>query len=206
MPKKTNKSDIKAVADGVLDVIVHVDLSQEEQQKMFFEYALKKANEAKEKIEAGDGDALIQTLITWCLISKPMPIWLRNALYGRLHNYTNHKVASLDEAFNLKPKTHIKAKKRENDYSLAVWLNIKQLQKLGFPFDDAMLTCVGELYHIGRTKTYEFYSLQEERQGNKFYFGDEFTYENLSPKLWDIFDKLNSELPAKKRIKKNITP
>ena len=118
----------------------------------------------REKIESGDGTALLSALESVAMSDAAMPDWLATQVVRSIRNYTHHKTTTLDEAFNVKRPDGYRrqaAKDRWNKGVLVV-SDVIALIRAGRPVDDGMFEEVGSSRGVGKTTAKKWYYFHKD--------------------------------------------
>lgn len=158
-------------------------------------------HEARRKIDAGDGQELIEQLLTWCLIPEPMPRWLRDELFTRLWQFKTHSCRTLDEAFAVgRPKGYSqRAAQRQADISWQVFLGVSKLVEAGVQLSNVTIAAVGADLGVEETTARKYFKHQLKLQGwTPTFAGADPAY--LPPRLMAIFRQLKrpARIPKKR--------
>lgn len=142
--------------------------SEPELEAIMKEFYAQQIELLREKIEAGDGEALLDAMLDVCMSGAPMPTWLSFHVAAAIRRYSNFQVATLDEAFRVPKRARFEARSKRVRYGLMIYFEIGMLHSVGVPITQELYHAIGELHGVGRNVVSECYSRELRRRGGRF--------------------------------------
>lgn len=107
----------------------------------------------RERVERGDGDALLEAISTAATLGMVMPMWLASATSHAVAAYGNYDAKTLDEAFGVKRRKgqQLPAAQSEGRNALYVIAEVLRLHAQGMPIDAGIFETAGAACNVGKT-------------------------------------------------------
>lgn len=155
----------------------------------------------KERIEAGDGDALLRALLDVCMSDAPMPNWLTFHVAQAIRRYTHMHVRTLDEAFNVKKRTSFTKLSKRRRYGLRIYFEVCALHSVGVSISNELYKAIAETYpdFKDRKIVEECYTSELRRRGGQRFSNTQGDPAKLPDHLKPIYEAMTG-----KRIRKGV--
>ncbi|WP_242163382.1 hypothetical protein [Lysobacter sp. M15] len=120
----------------------------------------------RDRVERGDGDAVLEAMSLAATLRLVMPVWLASAVTGAVAAYRNHDVKTLDDAFGVQRQKgqQLPAAQSEGQNALYVIAEVLRLHALGKPIDAGTFEEAGATCGVGKTTAEKwFYKHKNDR-------------------------------------------
>lgn len=174
---------------------------QEEAQWIVREYWLESIEGERERIETGDGDALLSALLDVCMSNEPMPTWLTFHVAAAIRRYTHMHVRTLDEAFKVKKRTGFTKLSKRRRYGLRIYFEVCALHSVGVSISNDLYKAIAETYpdFKDRKIVEECYTRELRRRGGQRLANTQGDPENLPEHLKPVYEAMTG-----KRVRKRV--
>jgi hypothetical protein len=174
---------------------------EEEAQRILREFYLEAIEGERERIEAGDGDALLTALLDVCLSGAPMPYWLSVSVASAVRRYTHMHVKTLDEAFGVKKRVGFAKLSKRRRYGLRIYLEVCALHSVGVPISKDLYKAIAEQYPDFKDGKIveECYTKELKRHGGRRLSNTQGDPEKLPDHLKTLYEAMTG-----KRFKKRV--
>ena len=180
--------------------VVAVDEDQEAQRIMREVYQ-EWIESQHERIEAGDGDALLSALLDVCLSDAPMPHWLSVHVASAVRRYTHMHVKTLDEAFGVKKRVGFARLSKRRRYGMRIYFEVCALHSVGVAISKDLYKAIAEQYQDFKDGKIveECYTTELKRRGGRRLANTQGDPERLPGHLKPVYEAMTG-----KRIKKRV--
>ncbi|MBE2211189.1 MAG: hypothetical protein IAE66_06240 [Xanthomonadaceae bacterium] len=194
-PKKPAKKATKAAPAGEAGAV------DEETQRILREFYLGSIEAERERIEAGDGDVLLNALHDVCLSDAPMPYWLSVQVASAVRRYTHMHVKTLDEAFGVKKRVGFAKLSKRRRYGMRIYFEVCALHSVGVAISKDLYKAIAEQYPDFRDGKIveECYTKELRRRGGVRFANTQGDPERLPDHLKPIYEAMTG-----KRIRKRV--
>lgn len=153
----------------------------------------------RERIQKGDGDALLSALWDVCLSGSPMPDWLSVAVASAIRRYSHMHVKTLDEAFQVKKRVAFAKRSKRVRYGMRMYFEVCALHSVGVSITPELFKAITELYPDVKDRKIvaECYATEFKRRGNRRVSNTGGDPERLPGYLKPVFESMTG-----KRLKK----
>lgn len=176
--------------------------SPEDELRILQEVYAEWNEQRRERIEAGDGDVLLDALLDVCFSQAPMPYWLSSQVADAIRRYTRMKVKTLDEAFRVKKRVQFAKQSKQRQHGDMIFFEVCALHSVGIQIRRELFSAVAELHGIKDWNIARaFYSAELRRRGGKRYSRTGGDPARLGVRLRPVYESLTG-----KKIKKQVPP